>query len=289
MRFSIAIALAIALAACQPVPRPFSHDGAPNRTILAVPDHGGIIVMPVADAPEATSSGLVAAMVDALHDANVPASASGGNRHSHFLQGRVEDDGRDARLVWELYDGAGKLIGTASRSIEGTPIPAWAHGQPELMAALVGGTAPEVASFIQKEAPRVLTAARIVLRPVSGAPGDGNARLTEAMEKALGKAGFDLAGNPGPDTFEIIGNIGLDPGRQGRQEVEISWQVLDPRGTEVGVVAQQNTIAAGSLDRRWGAVADAIAEAAALGVADLLAATEMQSFAPRSGSTVPSD
>lgn len=289
MRSSIAIALAIALLACQPVPRPFSHNGAPNRTILAVPDHGGIIVMPVAEAPDATSSGLVAAMVEALHDANVPASGSGGNRHSHFLQGRVEDDGQDARLVWELYDGAGKLIGTASRSIEGTPLPAWAHGEPELMATLVAGTAPQVASLIQQEVPRVPTVARIVLRPVSGAPGDGDASLTKAMTRALGMADFDLAGSPGPDTFEIIGNVSLDSGRQGRQEVEISWQVLDPGGAEVGVVAQRNTIAAGSLDRRWGRVADAIAEAAILGVADLLAASETQPSAPRPDSEVPSD
>ena len=102
-------------------------------------------------------------------------------------------------------------------------------------------------------------------------------------------ADFDLAGSPGPDTFEIIGNVSLDSGRQGRQEVEISWQVLDPGGAEVGVVAQKNTIAAGSLDRRWGRVADAIAAAATLGVADLLAASETQPPAPRPDSEVPSD
>ncbi len=52
----------------------------------------------------------------------------------------------------------------------------------------------------------------------------------------------------------------------------MTWTLSLPDGTEVGQVAQENMIAAGALKGRWGAIAVAIADGAADGIAELVRA-----------------
>ena len=56
----------------------------------------------------------------------------------------------------------------------------------------------------------------------------------------------------------------------GKQPVQIDWNVKDPQGKRLGTVTQKNEIAAGSLDSSWGRTADAAAAAAAQGILKLL-------------------
>ena len=49
----------------------------------------------------------------------------------------------------------------------------------------------------------------------------------------------------------------------GKENIRIDWQVIDPRGKRVGTVSQKNTIPKGSLNGPWGAIANAVAGAAA--------------------------
>ena len=56
----------------------------------------------------------------------------------------------------------------------------------------------------------------------------------------------------------------------GKQPVQIDWNVKDPQGKRLGTVTQKNEIAAGSLDASWGRTADAAASAAAQGILKLL-------------------
>ena len=53
--------------------------------------------------------------------------------------------------------------------------------------------------------------------------------------------------------------------------VAVAWRVVAPDGGEVGAFVQNGQVEPGSLDGAWGGVADAIAEGAALGVAEVLA------------------
>ena len=58
--------------------------------------------------------------------------------------------------------------------------------------------------------------------------------------------------------------------RDGKQSVQIDWNVKDPDGKKLGTVTQKNDIPQGSLDGSWGKTADAAAEAAAQGILKLL-------------------
>ena len=278
----VALALAMALAACQPLPQPFSHGGQPDRGLLAMPDRGGIIVLPVSAAPLATAAGLAGAMVTALHAANVPASRGGGNRDSTFLQGRVEDDGRDARVVWDLFAGDGALIGSHAQSIEGTPVAAWRAAEPDLMAALATASAAIIAALTQGDAPVEVTTPRIVILPVEGAPGDGDARLGTAVRTALAAAEIEIAEVAGAHTLSLAGRVVIVGAGAGASDdaVEISWTVSDPAGKQLGVIRQANRVPAGSLDGQWGQVAEAVAAGTAEGVADLLTRVEWRPLEP---------
>jgi hypothetical protein len=48
-----------------------------------------------------------------------------------------------------------------------------------------------------------------------------------------------------------------------RESVRIDWTVFAPDGSTLGGVSQTRVVRKGSLDRKWGAAADAAARAAA--------------------------
>ncbi|MGI9406475.1 MAG: hypothetical protein ACR2O4_08900 [Hyphomicrobiaceae bacterium] len=109
--------------------------------------------------------------------------------------------------------------------------------------------------------------------PVTGAPGDGQRALAEALKRNLSSRGIPLTTKASLQTYTVKGNVALGKPADGKQDIKIEWLVLDPKGQRVGTVAQKNKIPKGSLDGKWGKTADAAATAAAQGVAKLLPKT----------------
>ncbi len=258
----------LAAAGCQPLPQPFAHNGSFDKGLLELPDHSGIIVLPVSDAPEPTADALAEAVAAKLRDANVPASTAGGNRRSAFLLGRVEDDGYAARIVWELVDSAGSVIGGRIQPIDGISMAAWRAADAALMTKLSGDISLEVAGFLQAEQPVERIGPRVSVPVVEGAPGDGDRSLASALGQALSEAGADVREMPG--LAAVRGHISLIPADSGREEVRISWTVTDPSGRELGVVTQANVVPTGSLDGSWDGVAQNVAAAAVPALLELL-------------------
>ncbi len=256
-------------AGCQPLPQPFAHNGSFDKDLLALPDHSGIVVLPVSNAPEPTASALAEAVAASLRDANVPASTEGGNRRSAFLLGRVEDDGFAARIVWELVDSAGAVIGGRIQSIDDVPMAAWRAADAVLLAKLSDGIGPELASLVQAVQPVERIGLLVSVLVVEGAPGDGDKSLGSALRQAMAEAGVGVREIAGVAT--IRGRISLIPAGPGQEEVRISWTVLGSDGRELGVVAQANVVPTGSLDGSWGRVARDVAVAAVPGLLELLA------------------
>ena len=62
----------------------------------------------------------------------------------------------------------------------------------------------------------------------------------------------------------------MGAGKDGKQPIQIDWNVKDPQGKKLGTVSQKNEIPQGSLDGAWGKTADAAAAAAAQGILKLL-------------------
>ncbi len=269
----------LAIAACQPVARPFEGFAPPDPALLLVPGRGGIVVLPVADAPPAAAKGLALALAAALRAESVPAVTGGGNRESAFLQGRIDDPGHDAAIVWELYTGDGRPMGAHRQLIEGTPIGKWALGEPRLMAALAEAGASPIAALMRGGPMLEVPRPRIMLARVTGAPGDGNASLTAAMRAALAGA-VELVAE-GTTALRIEGQVRMGRGENETQSVTITWTVRDDAGEEVGQVSQSSAVPAGSLDGAWGPVAAAVAEWAAAGIFDLLDEVQLRRAAGR--------
>jgi hypothetical protein len=109
-----------------------------------------------------------------------------------------------------------------------------------------------------------------VVPMVTGAPGDGGSTLTSAIQRELSKNGLNLATAPGGQTYKVEGKVAMGESKDGKQPIQIDWNVLDPNGKKLGTVSQKNEVPQGSLDGSWGRTADAAAAAAAQGIIKLL-------------------
>lgn len=118
---------------------------------------------------------------------------------------------------------------------------------------------------IAKEGP--ITA---IVPAVTGAPGDGGVSLTSALQRELSRGGVALATKTTPQTYKVEGKVQVSAGKDGKQPIQIDWNVKDPAGRHLGTVSQKNEIPQGSLDGAWGKTADAAAAAAAQGILKLL-------------------
>jgi hypothetical protein len=105
---------------------------------------------------------------------------------------------------------------------------------------------------------------------VVGAPGDGSVALTNAIQRELSRSGIALTDTPSAQTYKVEGKVVVGQGQNGKQPIQIDWDVKDPQGKKLGTVSQKNEIPQGSLDGAWGKTADAAASAAAQGIVKLL-------------------
>jgi hypothetical protein len=105
---------------------------------------------------------------------------------------------------------------------------------------------------------------------VSGAPGDGGPTLTTAIQRELSKNGLKLATTPDSQAYKVVGKVAIGTSKDGKQPIQIDWNVIDPTGKKLGTVSQKNEVPTGSLDGSWGRTADAAAAAAAQGIIKLL-------------------
>ena len=108
-----------------------------------------------------------------------------------------------------------------------------------------------------------------LIKPVRGAPGNGNEALTAALKSALRDRDLTISEDPRQAGFIIEGVVDAGDPVSGRQYIRISWQVNTVTGEEVGKAVQENTVVAGSLDGEWGQVAEAVSHAAVRGIQDL--------------------
>jgi hypothetical protein len=266
-------------AACQPLPHPFAEDVPPPFSASLSPrDSPGVVVSPVMDLEAPLALPLAEAMAAALRDKEIPASTAGdGNKGSYHLiaagRGKSLGDGRsEIALAWELRGADGQPLGHGTTEAE-APSGQWQEGDATVLSALAAKAAPAIAKLMQDEPPRAAKVAepRLRLSEVTGAPGDGGRALTRAMDFALRRVHIAIAEKPEDDSFVLLGKVEMSPPADGTQQVKVRWALLSADGHEIGKIDQQNAVPAGSLDGNWGEVALAVANAAAPGVAQLIA------------------
>ena len=116
-----------------------------------------------------------------------------------------------------------------------------------------------------------------LIKPVKGAPGDGNQALTKAMKSALRKRDITVTEDPRQAGYVIEGRVEISNPVGGRQQAKIVWAVNTVAGEEIGKAVQENTVKAGSLNRTWGRVADIVTNAAVAGIQELFGAKKSRS------------
>jgi hypothetical protein len=105
---------------------------------------------------------------------------------------------------------------------------------------------------------------------VAGAPGDGEQALNAALAKRLSAVGVKPASAEATNVYSVEGTVRVTAAKGGRQSVRVDWTVFAPDGGTLGGVSQTKLVRKGSLDKKWGAAADAAARAAANEIAKLL-------------------
>ncbi|HIB21151.1 MAG TPA: hypothetical protein EYO32_06440 [Rhodospirillales bacterium] len=101
---------------------------------------------------------------------------------------------------------------------------------------------------------------------ISGTPGDGNRAILRSLKFLLNRELGPTVSNKAEATYLVRGTANVSPPLKGRSDVVITWLVFSATGKELGKVTQNNNVAAGSLDARWGLVAFAVAKGALQGI-----------------------
>jgi hypothetical protein len=271
VRFRTALLLltALALGACGNLPRPFQPDDkADANRLLILPDRAGVIVLPVAGLPEPMAVDLADKLAAALLRENVPATTGEGNRQSYLLESEtVRGDGGVAVAQFELRDPRGALVKSLKVPLDRSVQTAGGID----MVALARQAASPIAAALQPDAvnpppPRP----PLKIGKVTGSPRDGDLVLSRALDYALRRSGVKLAESADKDSFEVRGQVAIVPRGPKLNNVNITWTVYAPDGSELGQVQQQNDVTSDFIEKAWPEMASAVANGAAEGLADLI-------------------
>ncbi|MCW5753051.1 MAG: hypothetical protein KIT81_18095 [Alphaproteobacteria bacterium] len=276
------LALLLALAGCQPVPRPFQTAEPPPETVALLQPRAsaGLLIAPMQGLAPGTARRLVELLAEELRKREIPASARAGNSQSHILHGeaRIASSGSpvtEIEFAWRLTDPRGLEEGRL-RLAERVPGDQLNDGREALLAELAKRVAPRLEALVRGEPDRADEPAarrpiRAVLLPIDPAPGDAATSVARALTAGLFRREIVVLREANEDTYAVAGAIRLrDAGLQ--EEVSIEWKVLDPSGKVLGTVNQGNFVPKGQLSGLWGDVAAVVGEGGAAGVAEILKA-----------------
>jgi hypothetical protein len=261
----------LVLAACGSLPRPFAPDDKKEgNPLLMLADRGGVVVRAVEGLNPDDATLLSAKTIEALQKQNVPAMTGRGNATSYVLDGvlRPAPDG-SASVVFQLVDPSGVII---TNYIATLPARAGAAG----LSRVAQETAMAMAEHLQPNpatsAPTTIALRRVVIGDVTGAPGgeNGSRALTRALSYALQRVKVPVADKADSDTLAVNGSVKVTPRSGQVRNVAFRWTVNNTEGTELGKVDMANDVPVEYLDRGWAELANAVAEAAADGIADIV-------------------
>ncbi len=249
---------------------------------------------------------LARAVARGLEDEGVPATTKAGGKAGFRLRGRatrnpaqgVEKDGDAPYAVlihWLLFDAKGKKLGAYIQGVRGEYW-RWEYGDPRMIRtvglgavkpvlAMIRAARPEAAMVqgarsaaagvasnkdIQSLMPPLRLRNGILVRGVTGAPGDGNPVLLDTIKAALRASDISITEDARQAVLLLDGLVTVGPAEGGRRRVRIVWTVTRRDGEEVGRAIQENTVPEGIIDGPWVNIAVEVAAAAVEGVERVL-------------------
>ncbi len=267
-RAILASLLALLLAACGDLPRPFQPDDkSVENPLLVLGDRAGIVVMPLAGVEdEELSQDFAEALAKALRDADVIAHNGAGNRASLVLSSFLErKPGAGAVVVLWLSGPDGSDIGTFEANVVERDL---APGAPRRRVVLQRIAESVAAQVNPAGGPGVAMPPMAVAR-ISGLPAAQATTLERAMASALRRARVTVAETQGGRDLLLAGSVYFAERPRDQVSLEVLWRVFGADGKEIGRLRQRNEIPAAALQRGWPEIAGAIAEGAVDGVVEI--------------------
>ena len=223
------------------------------------------------------ATAIAGALVDALVDKEIPAVTDAPRRADWHVVLTADLRAGKVLPLFTVTDPAGKDQGAT----QGAPVDAadWANADPKTLHQVAAAAAPSIVSLLSSiQAARLASdpnslvnrPAKVFLKGVSGAPGDGNEALVRQIRERLPQLGEVVQDQPDRADFTLEGQVHTEPGAAGTTRVEIQWVVTDAAGTERGRIVQLNEVPPAAVSGRWGDVAYVVAQEAAGGVKDVI-------------------
>lgn len=222
---------------------------------------------------------LSSAVAAGLIDNGVKTSIKDNEITRYILKGRAEANWEDRRvpfvmlIYWTLVDLKGATVGTYTQGVRGARWK-WEYGDPRIIRAVGNGAAKPIAAMIiedvEEPLPVLLLGTGILVDKVTGAPGDGNESLHEAITTALRQADVSITEDVRQANLILSGRVEIHTTVTGRDKVLIIWRVLTMDGFEIGRATQENTVPGGSLNGQWREQARNVASAALTGIERIL-------------------
>jgi hypothetical protein len=205
-----------------------------------------------------------------------------------------------ARINWTLFDSGGDSVGEYVQGVS-TERWKWDYGDPKVIRSVAKAAARPIIDLLgvdeiveERKGRRPLG---VLIKPIIGAPGDGNIALREALIKGLRADDMAITSDLRQTAFVVEGRVFVSENSEGnvltpltgRQKVRIVWTVRDAKGKAIGQAAQENTINKARLRGAWGNLAEKVAAAAkesikkAMGFSDKPSAVQTK----RQGPPVP--
>jgi hypothetical protein len=110
----------------------------------------------------------------------------------------------------------------------------------------------------------------LALHAVTGAPGDGNRRLTTAIAAALTQVGVVIGAGSKANGYQLRARVSPGELKNGAGRIVIVWRVIRPDQSEIGRFTQTEEVVLGRPDLSWRLIAGAIAARARDKIVDLL-------------------
>jgi len=281
---SLMAVIAWAVTGCGALPKPFQPPPGTGPASLASVDAGsGVRVEMLEGPPEPMAKLLAKAVADDLISRGIPAVTDGGGNLKFVLKGRVEpitdstNSGKVGRIHWRLMNRKAEPFFTFGQDITGTAFD-WQWGSPKLISQVGRNAGRLIAEAVEPEdrslRPVTPIAAGVWVKPIEGAPGDGDKSLTRAIRFALMGAKIAVTSEAGAARHILNGNVQLGRSDGKSQKVEVRWTVTYPDGSVVGHAVQRNQVPTGTFDGRWGETASIVAAAAVGGIKNVLERAE---------------
>jgi hypothetical protein len=234
-----------------------------------------MVVTPFEGLERDEAAALQASLVAAFRKRDVAASAVNPAPGSQLVRGGVLPGPGGTRIIDAELVSPGGIVTSDVRVAEARLDDSEARAgiATRLAAGLLDGPAAAAVAPAADPAPKPAEAParwRVRVANVKGAPGDGEASLTQAVRRSLQLAGYDIVDGQAPGVLSVEGSVSVSAPRGPAQNVAITWRVLGPDGAEKGRIDQANDVPTGSLDTSWGPIASAAGSAAAGGLADLI-------------------